>query len=73
MGKKSEVKVLNNGGQSLGCKLMILLLLFTHLAFAGERAFSQQNITVQFNKQSLSEVLRVLSRIVAMSFCEPRS
>ena len=68
MGKKSEVKVLNNGGQSLGCKLMILLLLFTHLAFAGERAFSQQNITVQFNKQSLSEVLRVLKQKTSYEF-----
>ena len=38
---------------SLGCKLMMVLLLFTHFAFSSENAFGQQTITVQFEKQSL--------------------
>ena len=47
---------------SLGCKLMMILLLFTHFAFSSGNAFSQQSITVQFEQQSLSEVLRVLKQ-----------
>ena len=46
------------GKLSLGCKLMMVLLLFTHFAFSSENAFGQQTITVQFEKQSLSEVYR---------------
>ena len=41
---------------------MVVLLLFTHFAFSSENAFGQQTITVQFEKQSLSEVLQVLKQ-----------
>ena len=40
----------------------MILLLFTHFAFSSGNAFSQQSITVQFEQQSLSEVLRVLKQ-----------
>ena len=53
---------------SLGCKLMMVLLLFTHFAFSSENAFSQQSITVQFEQQSLSEVLRVLKQKTSYEF-----
>ncbi len=61
---KSKIKnwVIRCGKLSLGCKLMMVLLLFTHFAFSSENAFGQQTITVQFEKQSLSEVLRVLKQ-----------
>ena len=41
---------------------MMVMLLLTHFAFSSENAFGQQNITVQFEQQSLSEVLRVLKQ-----------
>ena len=50
------------GKRSLVCKLMMVMLLLTHFAFSSENAFGQQNITVQFEQQSLSEVLRVLKQ-----------
>lgn len=53
---------------SLGCKLMMVLLLFTHFAFSSENAFGQQTITVQFEKQSLSEVLSVLKQKTSFEF-----
>ena len=54
---------------SLGCKLMMVLLLFTHFAFSSENAFfGQQTITVQFEKQSLSEVLQILKQKTGFEF-----
>lgn len=53
---------------SLGSKLTLMLLLITHIAFSSEKAFSQQNITVQFKKQSLSEVLNVLKTKTTYEF-----
>jgi tonB-linked outer membrane protein, susC/ragA family len=41
---------------------MMVMLLLTHFAFSSGNAFSQQNITVQFEQQPLSEVLRVLKQ-----------
>lgn len=54
--------VFDCGKRSLACKLMMVMLLLTHFAFSSENAFSQRNITVQFEQQSLSEVLRVLKQ-----------
>ena len=61
---KSRVKncVFGCGKRSLACKLMMVMLLLTHFAFSSGNAFSQQNITVQFEQQPLSEVLRVLKQ-----------
>ena len=47
---------------------MVVLLLFTHFAFSSENAFGQQTITVQFEKQSLSEVLQVLKQKTGFEF-----
>lgn len=47
---------------------MMVLLLFTHFAFSSENAFGQQTITVQFEKQSLSEVLSVLKQKTSFEF-----
>ena len=52
--------MLGGGKRSLVCKLMMMMLLLTHLAFSSENAFSQQSITVRFEQQTLSEVLNVL-------------
>ena len=67
---KSKIKnwVIRCGKLSLGCKLMVVLLLFTHFAFSSENAFGQQTITVQFEKQSLSEVLQVLKQKTGFEF-----
>lgn len=61
---RSRVKncVFGCGKRSLVCKLMMVMLLLTHFAFSSGNAFSQQNITVQFEQQPLSEVLRVLKQ-----------
>ena len=67
---KSKIRnwVIRCGKLSLGCKLMVVLLLFTHFAFSSENAFGQQTITVQFEKQSLSEVLQVLKQKTGFEF-----
>ena len=67
---KSKIKNCMLGGskRSLVCKLMMMMLLLTHLAFSGENAFSQQSITVRFEQQSLSEVLNVLKQKTGYEF-----
>ena len=62
MKRKIKNCVFSCGKRSLVCKLMMVMLLLTHFAFSSENAFGQQNITVQFEQQSLSEVLRVLKQ-----------
>lgn len=60
--------MLGGSKRSLVCKLMMMMLLLTHLAFSGENAFSQQSITVRFEQQSLSEVLNVLKQKTGYEF-----
>ena len=60
--------MLGGSKRSLVCKLMMMMLLLTHLAFSGENAFSQQSITVRFEQQSLSEVLNVLKQRTGYEF-----
>ena len=67
---KSKIKnwVFRCNKLSLGCKLMMVLLLSTHLAFSSENVFGQQTITVQFEKQSLSEILQILKQKTTFEF-----
>ena len=60
--------MLGGGKRSLVCKLMMMMLLLTHLAFSSENAFSQQSITVRFEQQTLSEVLNVLKQKTGYEF-----
>ncbi len=62
MKRKIKNDVFGCGKRSLVCKLMMVMLLLTHFMFSSENAFGQQSITVQFEQQSLSEVLRVLKQ-----------
>lgn len=67
---RSRIKNCMLGGskRSLVCKLMMMMLLLTHLAFSSENAFSQQSITVRFEQQTLSEVLNVLKQKTGYEF-----
>ena len=67
---RSRIKncMLGGGKRSLVCKLMMMMLLLTHLAFSSENAFSQQSITVRFEQQHLSEVLNVLKQKTGYEF-----
>ena len=67
---RSRIKncMLGGGKRSLVCKLMMMMLLLTHLAFSSENAFSQQSITVRFEQQTLSEVLNVLKQKTGYEF-----
>lgn len=60
--------MLGGGKRALVCKLMMMMLLLTHLAFSSENAFSQQSITVRFEQQTLSEVLNVLKQKTSYEF-----
>ena len=60
--------MLGGSKRSLVCKLMMMMLLLTHLAFSSENAFSQQSITVRFEQQTLSEVLNVLKQKTGYEF-----
>ena len=65
MKRKIKNCMLGGSKRSLVCKLMMMMLLLTHLAFSGENAFS---ITVRFEQQSLSEVLNVLKQKTGYEF-----
>ena len=68
MKSKTKSWLARHGKFALGCRLMFMLMLFTHFAFSSEMAFSQQGITVQFERQSLVEVLRVLKEKTTYEF-----
>ena len=67
---RSKIKdwLIGRGKFALGSRLMCVLLLFTHFTFASEKVYSQQSITVQFERQTLAEVLRVLKSKTSYEF-----
>lgn len=62
MKEKSKNRVSGYGRFSLVVKITLMLLLVTQIAFSGEKAYSQQNISVQFVKSSLIDVLKALKQ-----------
>lgn len=67
---RSKIKnwLIGRGKFALGSRLMCVMLLFTHFTFASGKVYSQQSITVQFERQTLAEVLRVLKEKTSYEF-----